>query len=133
MLYRTSGDGSTATGRNIAHSHRTTVERALLGADLHLERVRFTAPTVGQAAHLVGASRFYVHAALRIADDAAARAAVLAGEMSLLEAAKRTTASPAVDLSLADRLSEASPAELLEAARSVGTAFVWDNMLAPLV
>jgi len=130
MLYRVNGDGSTVvTGRNIAHSHRTATESALLAADLHLENLRFAAPTVGQAAHLVGVSRFYVHAALRIADDAAARAAVLAGEAALLDAAK----SPKPATALAERLSNATPDELLEAARTVGPAFVWDHMISPLV
>jgi hypothetical protein len=40
------------TGCNIAHGCRDAVERALLAADWHLNRVTVTTPTIGKSATL---------------------------------------------------------------------------------
>ena len=51
MLYRIASDDTTTaipkiSGRNIAHVHRTVAERALLGADLHLDHVELISASV---------------------------------------------------------------------------------------
>jgi hypothetical protein len=42
------------TGRNLAHGRRSVLERAFLGADLHLDRTQLIEPTIKQCARLVG-------------------------------------------------------------------------------
>lgn len=131
MLYRIASDDTTTaipkiSGRNIAHVHRTVAERALLGADLHLDHVELISPTIKQCAILVGVCTQYVAAAVIIADDPAVRAAVLAGERSILGAAKPSE-------TLADHFVRTSPADWLEVARTIGPAVIWDTMISPLV
>jgi hypothetical protein len=115
------------TGRNLAHAHRSTVERALAAADLHVGRAVLVAPTVLQAASLLCVCRPYVTAACRIVDDQAARTAVLSGRVSLLDATKAGTGT------LAEHFARSTPDEWLEAARVIGPAVIWDHMIAPLV
>jgi hypothetical protein len=55
------------SGRNIAHSSRTTVQLAFVAADLCLDRVRLVPPTIKQAANVVGVSYGYARAATHIA------------------------------------------------------------------
>ena len=131
MLYRLNAADATApartlTGRNLAHAHRSVPERAFVGADLHLEHLGLTSPTINQAAILAGVCVPYVAAAVAIADDAEARAAVLAGELNLLAAAKRSAVE-----SLADHIRCSSPSELAAAAKAVGVDLIWDAMMLP--
>jgi hypothetical protein len=94
---------------------------------VNLGRILPVKLTVKQCAALVGVCVPYVAAAVAIADDPDARAAVLAGKQTILDAAKK------VDESLADRLRRSTPAELLEAAREIGPTVLWDQMLEPLL
>jgi hypothetical protein len=116
------------TGRNLAHAKRSIVERAFVGADLHLNNLGLILPTVKQSACLVGVCVPYVAAAVAIADNQAAQSAVLAGKLTLLDAAKAATPE-----SLAEHFVRATPAEWLEAARMIGPARVWDQMVMPLI
>ena len=116
------------TGRNLAHVKRSVPERAFAGADLHLNRIGLTSPTIKQCARLVGVCVPYVAAAVAIADDEFGRAAVLTDELTLLDATKATAAE-----TLAEHFARTGPAEWTEAARAIGPALVWDHMIAPLV
>ena len=131
MLYRIASDTTTTTptisGRNLAHAHRTTVERALVGADLHLDRKALTIPTIRQSAFLVGVCTQYVAAAVKIADDPVMRAAVLAGDCPLLGAAKPNAES------LIQHFLRSSPTEWLEVSRAAGVDVVWSTMVEPLI
>lgn len=118
----------TISGRNIAHGKRTVAERALGAADLHLGRVSLAEPTVGQTAVLWKVCVPYVAAAIAIADDRGARAAVLAGETTLLDAARSASRE-----TLAEHFARTTPAEWLEAACVIGPARVWDHMIVPLI
>ena len=125
-------DGPTVliAGRNLAHSKRSIPERAFTGADLHLNNIELVSPTIKQCACLVGVCVPYVAAAVTImtADNGAARAAVLAGDETILDVAKAVA-----PLSLAESFARAAPSEWLACARMVGPAAVWDHMIAPLV
>lgn len=124
MLYRLATNATTTptiTGKNIAHAQRLTVERALLGADLLLGRAVLVAPTLGQCRVLAGVCRQYIRAAAVIADDAEARAAVMAGSRPLL------------DESLAHHIKRVTRSERVDAAREVGAGFLWDEMVNPLL
>ena len=121
-------DRPVITGRNLANARRNTVERALLAADLHLDRVTLTGPTIKQSAALAGICVPYAAAAVAIADDPAARAAALAGKITILDAAKAAARE-----TLADHFARATQAEWLEAARVIGPAVIWDRMIAPVV
>lgn len=116
------------TGRSLAHAKRSVPERAFLAADLHRNRVDLVCPTIKQAAYLAGVCVPYATAAVAIADNRAARAAVLAGDCTLMDAAKAVAPE-----SLAEHFARATPTEWLECARMVGPAIVWDHMIAPLV
>ena len=118
----------TVSGRNLAHVKRTAAERALLAAELHLNRTKLVSPTIRQCAALGRVSVPYVAAAISIADDNAARTAVLRGDCTVLDATKADTPE-----SLAEHFARTTPAEWLEAARTVGPAIVWERMVAPLV
>lgn len=118
----------TITGRNLARAKRSIPELALVGADLHLNRLALIRPTVKQSAHLVGVCVPYVAAGIAIADDQAARAGVLAGDCAIMDAAKAVAPE-----SLAEHFARATPTEWLECARMVGPAVIWDRMIAPLV
>ena len=75
------------SGRNVAHGHRTPVERAFLVADLLAGRVQLQKMTAQQLASLAHASLPYVRAAQQVAADPWLRSSVLNGDMSLLDAA----------------------------------------------
>jgi hypothetical protein len=115
-------------GRNLAHAKRSIPELALVGADLHLNHLTLISPTVKQSAHLVGVCVPYVAAGIAIADDQAARAAVLAGDCTILDAAKAIAPE-----TLAEHMLRSSPSEWTEAARVLNPALVWDYMIAPLI
>ncbi len=121
-------DPLTISGRDIAHGKRTAAERSFLAANLHRNRTVLFSPTVKQCAALVGVCVPYVAAAVAIAKDYAKREAVLAGEVTLLDAAKALTSE-----SLAEHFARATPTEWLDAARVIGPAVIWDRMVAPLV
>jgi hypothetical protein len=112
----------------LAHGKRSVPERASIAADLHLNRVELISPTVKQCAHLAGVCASYVAAAVAIVDDQAAREAVLAGDCTLLDAAKAVAPE-----TLAEHFARSTPKEWREAARAIGPALVWDHMIAPLV
>jgi hypothetical protein len=112
----------------LAHAKRSVPERAFVGADLHHNRLELISPTVKQCAHLVGVCAQYVAAATAIADNQAARAAVLAGDETILGVAKAVAPE-----SLVEHFARSTPAEWLECARMVGTAAIWDHMISPLV
>jgi hypothetical protein len=116
------------TGRNLAHAKRSIPQRAFVAADLHLNRVELTSPTVKQSACLADVCVPYVAAAVTIATagNGAARAAVLAGDEAILDVAKAVTPE-----TLAEHFARATPAEWLECARMVGPAAVWDQMIIP--
>ena len=124
------GPVPTITGRNLAHGKRPTNERALIGADLHLNRVELVSPTIKQCARLAGVCVPYVAAAVVIAtaENQAARAAVLAGDETILDVAKAVTPE-----SLSEHFRRAPQSEWLECARAIGPAVIWDRMIAPLV
>jgi hypothetical protein len=109
------------TGRNLAHGQRSTIERALLAADLTLGRVDLVKPTIKQAAHLVGVCPAYVAAAKAIAEDPDARAAVLAGRVPLIIAG----------WSLSDHYLCASAKEKTRLGRVAGAGTVWDEVVVP--
>jgi hypothetical protein len=115
------------TGRNIAHGHRTVNERAFLAGDMKRGRVSPIELTIKQCAMLCRVCVPYVAAAVAIADDSDARAAVLAGRLPLLAVAKAGTET------LAEHFVRSTPNELLEAARVIGPAVLWDRMISPLV
>jgi hypothetical protein len=115
----------TVTGRNVAHAHRSAVERALLAADLIAGRAELVKPTATQAATLLKVSVPYVHAARNIAGDPDRRAAVEEGRIALYKAADGED--------LADRLLRASPAERQDAARKLGADLIWETMLEPVL
>jgi hypothetical protein len=114
----------------LAHADRSIPERAFVGADLHLNHIELISPTVKQCARLVGVCVPYVAAAVAIAttDDQAARAAVLAGDCNIVDAAKAVAPE-----TLAEHFARATPEEWLECARMVGPSVIWDRMVAPLV
>jgi hypothetical protein len=126
MLYRNNVPETTiwVTGRNLAHKRRLTVERAFLGADLHLNRTALIFPTMTQAAKLVGTCVPYIAAAVAIAEDPARRDAVLAGERPLLGDHLET---------LAERFARSTRTERLKAAQAIGPGVIWDEMISPLV
>ncbi len=121
---------SNVTGRNLAHGKRSVAQRAFIAADLHRGRASLMSPTIRQAAILANICVPYVAAAVVIADDLDTRGAVLTGDVSLLDAAK-TKKHPAE--SLAEHMQRATHAEWLEAARTIGTAPIWDYMISPLI
>jgi uncharacterized damage-inducible protein DinB len=129
MLYRISTTPTTTSaiaGQNLSRVHRSKDERAFIAADLHLNRVALVSPTVRQCAGLADVSRAYVNAALPLADNPAAREAVISGQVPLLGAAKALNSE-----SLAEHFARASADEWLEVARVIGPAVIWDQMIAP--
>jgi hypothetical protein len=118
----------TVTGRNLAHAKRSVLECAFIGADLHLDHGGLVSPTVKQAAYLAGVCVPYVRAAIVLADDRAAREAVLAGEINLFDAVRANTAE-----SLVAHFRRSSVEEWRACAREIGPALIWDQMLAPIV
>ena len=115
-------------GRWLAHTKWSASERALLMADLHLNRLTLTSPTIRQCAGLGRVCVPYIRAAIDISDDQAARTAVLHGDCTVLDAGKADASE-----TLAEHFARATPAEWLECARTVGPAVIWDEMIAPLV
>ena len=115
------------TGRNLAHARRSTPELALIGGELHLNRLAITNPTILQCSGLVGVCPAYVRAAVDIVDDQDARDAVLHGYLNIWDAAKRSSARE----SLADHIRRSSAAELAAAAKATGIDLIWDSMLQP--
>lgn len=115
-------------GRHIAHARRTPIERALLGADLHLDRIRLIRPTMKQSAELVGVCSPYLAAAVKIANDPDARAAVLAGRVPLVIAGWSLASD-----SLADHLLRSSQREKASLSETVGVEYIWDELVAPHV
>jgi hypothetical protein len=118
----------TVTGRNVAHAKRSSAERAFLAADLHLDRAILAKPTIGQAAILLKVGRPYVAAAIAIADNADTRAAVLAGDRPLIVPGAYKNLE-----SLAAHFARSTPAERLDAARTIGVDVLWDSLIGPLV
>jgi hypothetical protein len=114
-------DPQPISGRSIAHCSRSASQRAVLAAELVLERVRLERPTIRQAALLAGISIPYVHLALRLSDEARERVAV--GAVSLSDAAKAN--------GLATEFLAASPEVKLAFGRTVGTAALWDDVIEP--
>jgi hypothetical protein len=111
------------TGRNIAHAKRSAVERALMAADLHLDRYALIRPTIGQAAELLKVCPAYVAAAARIAHDEKARDAVLSGRVPLAVAGWSE--------SLTDRYLRSSPAERINLTQTAGVDHLWDELIIP--
>jgi hypothetical protein len=136
MLYIPSAAGATVdhniptptiTGRNAAHGKRSVAERSFVGADLHIGCTALVSPTIKQAAAIMKVSVPYVMAAIELADNKAARTAVLAGKITMLDAVK----SVASGETLAEHFARTGPAEWLEAARIIGPDIVWDTMVLP--
>jgi len=102
MLYRLSsaestGDPTTYSGRRLAAQLRLmpTSDRAFLGYGLWSGAIELVHPTLAQTSTLVNASVPYIRAAGAIADQTLLRAAVLAGHINLLDAARSVRPSPA--------------------------------------
>ena len=112
----------------MAHAKFTTPERAFLAADLHRNRVDLVCPTIKQAAYLAGVCVPYAAAAVAIADNPAARAAVLAGDCALMDAAKAVAPE-----SLAVHFARATRTERIEFARTAGVDLIWDELIQPLI
>jgi SpoU rRNA methylase family enzyme len=126
MLYTATADNVNLpriSGRNIAHSKRSAVERAFVAADLHLGRYVLIKPTLAQAAKLLRVNAAYVAAAKAIAHDQAARNAVISGRVPLVVASWSET--------LADRYMRASPAERVALRKAAGVDQFWDELIAP--
>lgn len=131
MLYRPSpseNQPTAVTGCSIAYGRRSAVERAFLAADLHRGHISLTRPTIGQSAVLACVCPPYVRAAIKIATDIDVRQAVLTGRRLLLDTTK--AADPE---SLIAHFKRASSAERLEAARAIGPAAIWDELISPLI
>jgi len=94
------------TGQYLAKNRLNARDRARLAADIISGQVAPRNLTVRQTAQLCRVSEPYV------------------------AAARRPLPAPE---SLAEHFARATPAEWLEAARSVGVGVVWDRMIAPLV
>lgn len=116
------------TGRNLAHAQRSTAERALIGADLHCGYIGLIKPTIKQCSALVDVCVPCVAAGVTIVDDQAARAAALAGDLTILEAAK-AAAQPTE--TLAEHILRSSPEELKKAGATIGVGTVFDTMVVP--
>lgn len=133
MLYRISPETTTTSltisGRNLAHGHRSAIERAFIGGDLHLNRTQLVSPTFKQCSVLADVCVPYIAAAVAIVDYPTLCNSVLAGRIGLLDAAIKANNSE----TLAEHLARTSPTEWTEAARAVGPAVIWDRMIAPLV
>jgi hypothetical protein len=99
-------------------------------------QLRIVHPTFIQLAPIVGVCRLYLAAAAAIADDREARAALLAGELTLGELARNGNGNGNGHRngeSLASHLAQASDEELEEAARAVGVKSIWERMVEPLL
>jgi hypothetical protein len=133
MLYSPNIQTSTPTitGHSLAHARRTVAERAFVAADLHSDRIALSAPTIGQSARLAGICRHYAAAAVAIADDPESRAAVLAGRVSLIGAAKSAAGempAPVNVSAVIGWLRSASFSERVDVVRGVGVNDVWDAL-----
>jgi hypothetical protein len=98
------------SGRFLSHNRLSARERARLAADIFRARVDLHNLTVRQVSKICRVSVPYVHDALT-------------------DVPAKITPPEA----LVRRFRNATPAELLECARAVGPAHVWDTMIAPLV
>ena len=86
-----------------------------------------TNPTVKQAASLFGVCVPYVNTALELTADR--RADLVSGYQTIV----LLKSPPPAPESLAEHFVRSTPAEWLEAARTVGIGAVWDRMISPLV
>jgi hypothetical protein len=93
----------TLTGRNVAHSHRTTHDRIALVKQLVSGEAVISPLTYGQACKILGISFQTVWLAGRRPE------------------------------SLAEHYARASQAEKLEAACQIGVSKLWDELINPLV
>jgi hypothetical protein len=107
------------SGRGIAFGPRNVTERALLAADLVVDRRRVINPTIRQAARLVGVSPAYVSVASRVSGEERARLA--RGSLTL-----SAIVAPRKPAPLADAWRAASAAQRIDFIRAVGVADVWD-------
>jgi hypothetical protein len=109
------------TGRNLAHAHRTASQRGALAAQLVLEEVAHSKPTIIQAAAVTGANVPYVNFALRLKPETRAR--VASGELTIAEAAKANGLLAAY----------LSATKTTKAAFGVaaGINSIWDDVIAP--
>jgi len=114
----------TITGRNLAHKPRTSGQRALVAADLVSGKVRFEAPTVKQAAHLLHVSVPYVQRALRLNGDQARRADIE------IDGKPLNAVLPAGN-GLVSAWIKASANERAGLARIVGPDELWDDAINP--
>jgi len=94
------------TGQYLAKNRLNARGRARLAAGVTDGQVKIRSLTVRQAARLCRVSEPYVTAARK---------------------------PPAAPETLAEHFVRATPAEWLEAARTIGPAVVWESMIAPLV
>jgi hypothetical protein len=113
----------TITGRNLAHAHRTASQRGAVAAQLVLEEVEHTKPTMIQAAAITGANIPYVQLALRLKPETRAR--VAAGELTIAEAAKAN--------GLLSAWIAATPTEKAALGVAVGVDAIWDAVISPSI
>ena len=110
LIYRqaptSQGNPRQVSGQFLARNRLNARDRARLAAGIIGGQVTIRNLTVRQTARLCGVSEPYVAAARR---------------------------PPPAPESLAEHFARATPAEWLEAARTVGVTTVWDRMIAPLV
>lgn len=120
------------TGRAIAHGKLSKGERALGAAQQHLDRLHVASPTIKQVADTWCVSVPYIQYGIQIIDDPAACADVLAG-VPIYKVAGAANGSE----TLAEHIARATPKErlqaLLEAAREMGPAAVWDHLIIPFI
>jgi hypothetical protein len=116
------------TGQSISHLRYNAVERAFAGADFVRGRIVLHHPTIKQAADLFRVSPSYIEAALKA--DIYKRLSVLQGCEPLIPPKPKLKNKPET---LAERLVRATPAERVMAAREIGVATVWDEMVTPLL
>src|SRR5262249_54001971 len=103
------------SGRSLAHTHLTRRQRAELAADLVEGRVEIR-PTTKQAADLTGVPPAEVTKARRANGNGKSR----------------RPSSKATE-TLADHIARSSPAERIEAARTLGPSLIWDSMIDPVI
>lgn len=118
-------------GYNLALGHRTPTQRALIGAEMFLNRLHFVEPRVSQVVDLVHVSRPMVEAAIALltSGNIALLSAVDAGEISLLEAAVLARHPQ----TLTETFVTSSRADRADLAKTAGPAVLWDELVAPYI
>ena len=120
------------SGYNLALGHRTPTQRALIGAEMFLGRLRFVEPRVSQVVDLVHVSRPMVEAAIALveSDNIGLLSAVGVGQVALLEAAVLVKHPPKT---LVETFVTSSQADRAVLAKTAGPTALWDELVAPFI